>query len=83
MRRKEFRSRGTASTAVMEPGDAPSASLSQKEIAALAYSYWEARGCQGGSSEEDWLRAESEMRDRQSQRSVSAEHSPRTMKQTG
>jgi hypothetical protein len=21
-------------------------------------SYWEARGCQGGSAEEDWLRAE-------------------------
>jgi hypothetical protein len=27
-------------------------------IANLAYSYWEARGCQGGSAEEDWLRAE-------------------------
>ena len=31
---------------------------SQEQIAALAYSYWEARGCQGGSAEEDWLRAE-------------------------
>ena len=31
---------------------------SYQEIAALAYSYWEARGCQGGSPEEDWLRAE-------------------------
>jgi hypothetical protein len=27
-------------------------------IANLAYSYWEARGRQGGSAEEDWLRAE-------------------------
>jgi len=34
----------------------------QEEIAKLAYSYWEARGCQGGSSEEDWLRAEQEFR---------------------
>ena len=35
---------------------------SHEEIARLAYSYWEARGCQGGSSEEDWLRAEREIR---------------------
>ena len=32
------------------------------EVAALAYSYWEARGCQGGCPEEDWLRAEQELR---------------------
>ena len=31
-------------------------------IARLAYSYWEARGCQGGCPEEDWLRAEQELR---------------------
>jgi hypothetical protein len=31
------------------------------QIAALAYSYWESRGFQGGSSEEDWLRAEREL----------------------
>jgi len=30
-------------------------------IAQLAYSYWEARGCQGGSPEEDWFRAEQEL----------------------
>jgi len=28
------------------------------DIAQLAYSFWEARGYQGGSPEEDWLRAE-------------------------
>jgi hypothetical protein len=33
-----------------------------EEIASLAYSYWEARGYQGGSPEEDWLRAEDELR---------------------
>ena len=37
--------------------DAPAEEL----IARLAYSYWEARGCQGGSAEEDWLRAEREL----------------------
>jgi hypothetical protein len=34
----------------------------QEAIAKLAYSYWEARGCQGGCAEEDWLRAELELR---------------------
>ena len=31
------------------------------EVAELAYSYWEARGCQGGSPAEDWFRAEHEL----------------------
>ena len=31
-----------------------------EEIATLAYSYWEARGRQGGSAEDDWYRAERE-----------------------
>ena len=30
-------------------------------IARLAYSFWEARGRQGGSPDQDWLRAESEL----------------------
>jgi hypothetical protein len=34
----------------------------ESEIAALAYTYWAGRGCQGGSPEEDWLRAEKELR---------------------
>jgi len=34
----------------------------ESEIAALAYTYWAGRGCQGGSPEEDWLRAEQELR---------------------
>jgi hypothetical protein len=34
----------------------------QDAVARLAYSYWEARGCQGGSPEADWLRAEQELR---------------------
>ena len=34
-------------------------------IARLAYSYWEARGRQGGSQIEDWVRAEKEFANRQ------------------
>lgn len=43
-----------AAAAVCEP--------SEDEIARLAFSYWEARGFEGGSPEEDWLRAERELR---------------------
>jgi hypothetical protein len=39
-----------------------SAAPASEQIAHLAYSYWEARGYQGGSPEEDWLRAEQELR---------------------
>ena len=49
---------------VAPQADAASPSIytaSFAEIAALAYSYWEARGCQGGSPEEDWRRAEEEL----------------------
>jgi hypothetical protein len=33
-----------------------------EEVAHLAYSYWQARGCRGGSPWEDWFRAERELR---------------------
>jgi hypothetical protein len=33
-----------------------------EHIRELAFLYWEARGRQGGSPEEDWLRAEQELR---------------------
>ena len=36
----------------------------QQEIERLAYSYFEARGGQEGSSEDDWFRAEQEVRRR-------------------
>lgn len=36
--------------------------VDSEEIARLAYSFWEARGFQGGSPEEDWFRAEEELR---------------------
>ena len=43
------------------------AALDYAEVARLAYFYWESRGCQGGSPEEDWLRAEHELRRRSDQ----------------
>jgi hypothetical protein len=43
----------------------PGCSVSEYEqIALLAYSFWASRGYQGGSPEEDWFRAEQEVRRR-------------------
>ena len=33
----------------------------QEQVAKLAYSFWADRGFQGGSPEEDWLRAEQQL----------------------
>lgn len=52
----------TAVEAANEGADSPQ--LKTEEIARLAYSYWEARGCQDGSADEDWFRAEKELRAR-------------------
>jgi hypothetical protein len=51
----------------MEMSDEMSAPM-YDEIAELAYSYWEGRGREGGSPIEDWLRAEREIQQRESQR---------------
>jgi hypothetical protein len=40
--------------------------LDREEVARLAYSYWERRGRPHGGHEEDWLRAEAELRRRRS-----------------
>ena len=41
---------------------APSSQVTRERVAELAHSYWLARGEEHGSSEEDWLRAERELR---------------------
>lgn len=46
---------------VLSAGDGRSAP-SHRAIAELAYSYWEARGYQGGSDWENWFRAERELK---------------------
>ncbi len=33
-----------------------------EQIATLAYQFWQARGCPQGSPEEDWFRAEEELK---------------------
>jgi len=48
--------------AVPEAGAGPV--IEHDEIARLAYDYWEARGRNGGSPEEDWFRAEGELKAR-------------------
>jgi Protein of unknown function (DUF2934) len=55
---------GAAAAREVEPLTAPPGSVPKTEkIAQLAYSYWQARGCPEGSPEEDWLRAEADLRD--------------------
>ena len=49
------------------PGQvAPPAPLEHKKIARLAHAIWEARGRPYGSPEEDWFRAEEELRRKKS-----------------
>jgi hypothetical protein len=56
------RTRVAAPAAEPDPAAQTSAAQpSRDQIALLAYSYWEARGFQGGSPDEDWLRAEQEL----------------------
>lgn len=50
-----------ASVPLATPAIVPSRSVTRDAIASLAYSYWEARGYQGGDPEQDWLRAEREL----------------------
>lgn len=54
----------THSDAIHELGQPPLADDNGRDVetARLAYSHWEARGCEHGSDEEDWLRAEQEMK---------------------
>jgi hypothetical protein len=56
-----------ANAIAVEPVVESAASCSAPEleqIARLAYSYWQARGCPEVSPEEDWLRAEAEVGNR-------------------
>jgi hypothetical protein len=66
---------GALSTKLLddEPGVVPVAAVqaddemsspTEEQISELAYSYWEARGGQGGSPWEDWFRAEQELKGR-------------------
>jgi hypothetical protein len=56
----------------------PDTDVPAEEIARLAYSFWEARGCQGGSPEDDWLRAEQELKAQRQAQGVLKEKKPLT-----
>jgi len=68
--RRTPRAKRTEPTVIEKLPTASSVTVAKEElvadrdaIARLAYSYWEARGFVGGSPEEDWLRAEREVRE--------------------
>ncbi len=67
--RKPLRSRTKREELVQEEtvaqnSQVPAAAPDPEEVARLAYSYWQARFGQNGNAEEDWLRAERELRKR-------------------
>jgi hypothetical protein len=65
MRRKSVKRTPVLSSVVPAAETNPGNSNSEREeIALLAYSFWEARAGNGGSSEEDWFRAEWEIQNR-------------------
>lgn len=65
--KRSHRTHDVARTTRIETSTIPEMSREMiKEIEELAYLYWEERGCQGGSAEDDWIRAEVEVRKRRS-----------------
>jgi len=48
--------------ASMSKPDSPMDNMELKAIAQLAYTYWEERGRPWGSADEDWFRAEQEIK---------------------
>jgi hypothetical protein len=57
-RESSHSSNETTDLAIEHPG------VDQEAIARLAYFYWEERGCPNDSPDEDWFRAEAELRNR-------------------
>jgi hypothetical protein len=60
-RKSPAKPRKTASKAVPETETKP-VSISKEAIARLAHQFWAERGHKHGNPEEDWLRAEQELR---------------------
>ncbi len=64
---RRSRKRAAGSEAAAGTNGAPpqaQPAIPHEEIERLAYSYWLERGGQGGSPEDDWFRAEQELRRR-------------------
>jgi hypothetical protein len=65
MRKKSVKQTPVLSSVVSVAETNPEISNSEREeIARLAYSFYEARNGDGGSPEDDWFRAESELQNR-------------------
>ena len=64
--RKQAIAATVAAADATRPTEAAGGSPAHEQIATLAYSYWAERGYTPGSPEEDWLRAEAELRQRAS-----------------
>jgi hypothetical protein len=60
-RRRIAQPKSEESVALPAVSEEISEEMIRNEIARLAYFLWEARGGNGGSPEEDWLRAEQEI----------------------
>ena len=58
----ELVSAGRVTASAVDGSGNPDLFLEREETARIAYLFWEARGYQGGSPEEDWFRAEQELR---------------------
>jgi hypothetical protein len=54
------KSTASATGDLVEPGTTEN--VNQNAIAALAYQIWQKRGCPTDSDQEDWFRAESELK---------------------
>ena len=63
-RQSSTRSKGVA--LATQGHEQSSIDVSRDDIARLAYTFWEQRGGQGCSPEQDWFRAESELKARHS-----------------
>lgn len=64
--RRSAEKHAPAETVAAPMGNGVAVAPDREEIARLAYSYWVARGQQGGSPEDDWYRAEQELKARYS-----------------
>ena len=56
--------RSKAAVAAANGHESSSANVTSEDIARLAYAFWVDRGCTGSSPEEDWFRAEGELKSR-------------------
>jgi hypothetical protein len=62
-RQIDLKKSGTSQPTDSTQRNAPE-SVNENAIATLAYQLWQERGCPIGSDQEDWFRAEKELKDR-------------------